>query len=507
MKQFSILKQKLLMLIVLIATSVSAQQKLTKVSQSINVDKDVTIDLNTSHCNIVFDTWNKDVIEVEAYIEGDNLSNEELQKALKNWNVDVDATKSTVSISTKGNSPVAWSYSYNDGDNSAITAVLEELKFELADIEVPEIDIEIPEMPEMPEMPELPELPDGLHQMQFDYDAYKKDGDAYMEKWTKKFDSKFGKDYQKKIEEWGEKFGKEWGEKYGKQMEEWGEKFAKEWEEKHGEEMTQWGEEYAKQMEERAKRIEELHKRREEIYKKRADAREKLSEKREKQREEILKRREELADERRVKIEKMIHNNTDSKVKKTIKIKMPKDAKLKVNVRYGELKFASNIDNLKADLSHTKLIAPSINGSKTSINASYSPVYVANWNLGTLNLNYVKQAELDNVKRLMLTSNASNIVIKNLINSAIIDGSIGDLKVLKIDDVFTNLNVTLQNTDAFITLPKSDYSLQYKGTRSRFSHPKMTSKENENISNFSVGDLTSAKTIVVNAKYSNIIMK
>ncbi len=497
MKQFSILKQKLLLLVVLIATSVSAQQKLTKVSQSIKVDKDVTIDLNTSHCNIVFDTWNKDVIEVEAYIEGDNLSNEELQKALKNWNVDVDATKSSVSISTKGNSPVSWAYSYNVGDNDAITAVLEELKFELADIEVPEIDIDIPELPEIPDMPELPELPDGIHQMQFDYDAYKKDGDAYMEKWTKKFDSKFGKDYQKRMEEWGEKFGKEWGEKYGKQMEAWGEKFGKEWEEKYGEEMAQWGERYAKQIEERGKRLEE----RQELYEKRAEEREKMADERAK----VADERAKLADKRRVKIEKMIHNNTDSKVKKTIKIKMPKDAKLKVNVRYGELKFANNIDNLKADLSHTKFTAPSINGSFTSINASYSPVYVTNWNLGTLNLNYAKQVELDNVKRLMLTSNASNIVIKNLINSAIIDGGIGDLKVLKIDDAFTNLNVTLQNTDAVITLPKSDYSLQYKGTRSRFSHPKLTSKEN--ISNFSVGDLTSAKTIVVNAKYSNITMK
>ena len=497
MKQFSILKQKLLMLIVLIATSVSAQQKLTKVSQSIKVDKEVTIDLNTSHCNIVFDTWNKDVIEVEAYIEGDNLSNEELQKALKSWNVDVDATKSPVSISTKGNSPVSWSYSYNDGDNSAITAVLEELKFELADIEVPEIDIEIPEIPEMPEMPELPELPDGLHQMQFDYDAYKKDGGAYMEKWTKKFDSKFGKDYQKKMEEWGEKFGKEWGEKYGKEMEEWGEKFDKEWGEKYGKQMEEWGEKFAKQMEEKAKQLEERSKRLEEkqvLYKKRAEEREKIAEERAK-----------LADERQVKIKKIIHNSTDSKVKKTIKIKMPKNAKLKVNVRYGELKFANNIDNLKADLSHTKLTATSINGSRTSINASYSPVYVTNWNLGTLNLNYAKQVKLDNVRRLMLTSNASNIVIENLINSAIIDGSIGDLKVLNIDDAFTNLNITLQNTDAAITLPKSNYNLQYKGTRSRFSHPKLTSKEN--ISNFSFGDLTSAKTIVVNAKYSNIIMK
>ena len=184
---------------------------------------------------------------------------------------------------------------------------------------------------------------------------------------------------------------------------------------------------------------------------------------------------------------------------------MPKDSKLKVNVKYGELRFAKNIDNLRADLSHTKLIANSINGSKTSINASYSPVFVTNWNLGSLNLNYVKNAEIDNVKRLMLTSNSSNILIKNLINNAIIDGSIGDLKILKIDDAFTNLNVILQNSDAVIKLPKVAYSLEYKGTKSRFSHPKKTSKDNA--SSFSIGDLSSPKTIVVSSKYSNVVMQ
>ena len=521
MKQFSILKIRLFILTVFISGSMLAQQKLSKVSQTIKVDKDVTIDLNTSYCNIVFDTWNRDVIEVEAYIEGDDLSKEEIQDALKNWNVDIDATKNLVSISTKGNSSFVWAYRHDPGDEEAMNAVLEELKFELADMpemdfnvempevpQVPEIP-ELPEMPEAPEMPELPELPEGISNINFDYDAYKKDGDAYMEKWAKNFESTFGEDYAKKMEAWGEKFGKEWEAKYGKQMEEWAEKFGKdweqkygkEWEEKYGKQMEEWGERYAKRMEERAKQLEERKERlaeRQELY-------EKMHEERAEEHRKLADERAKLADERRVKIEKMIHNNTNSKVIKTIKIKMPKSAKLKVNVRYGELKFAANIDNLKADLSHSKLIANSINGSKTSINASYSPVLVTQWNLGSLNLNYVKNAEIDNVKRLMLTSNSSNVKIKNLINNAIIDGSIGDLKILKIDDAFTNLNVSLQNSDAIITLPKVEYSLQYKGTRSHFSHPKKTSKDN--VPSFSIGDLTSPKTIVVNAKYSNVVME
>lgn len=141
----------------------------------------------------------------------------------------------------------------------------------------------------------------------------------------------------------------------------------------------------------------------------------------------------------------------------------------------------------------------------TSINASYSPIHITNWNLGELNLNYVKDAELVNVKNLILNARSSNIDIENLLSTAIIDGNIGDINILNIDDKFSNLNVILQNSNVVISLPKIDCSVQYKGTRSRFSHPKKTSTEN--ISNFSAGNATSGKSIVVNAQYSNVTMQ
>ncbi|WP_298236841.1 hypothetical protein [uncultured Algibacter sp.] len=497
----TIIKLKLLTVCFLITGSLISQEKLTKVSQSIKVDKDVTIDLNTSYCNIEFDTWNKNTIEIEAYIEADDLSRDALQKALDNWDVDIDAETDNVKIKTKGKGRIAWAY-HGDFDGDAVKAVLEELKFELADLPEMNFDFnfempEIPEMPEMPELPELPELPEGLNNIHFDFDAYQKDGDKYLEEYTEQFESTFGKEFAEKMEAWGDKFGKDWGEKYGKEMEEWGEKFG----EKYGKKMEAWGERYAAQMERQAERTEAQAHRIEKAHEKRAKAHEKLAKEREKMHEE----REKLAKHRRAEIEEMVHRESNSKVKKTIKIKMPKDAKLKVNVRHGELKFAANIDNLKADLSHTKFIAHSINGSSTSINASYSPIKVMHWNVGELNLNYVKKAQLSNVKQMVLTANSSDIEIENLLGNAIIDGSIGDLKILKIDDNFTNLNIILQNTDAVITLPKVNYNLQYKGDRTRFTHPKKIAKENT--SSFSTGNLDSGKSIVVNAKYSNVVMQ
>lgn len=222
------------------------------------------------------------------------------------------------------------------------------------------------------------------------------------------------------------------------------------------------------------------------------------------EREKHAEKREKLAKNRKVLIERFVNKEPHSKVKKTIKIKMPKKAKLKVHVRHGEIEFAANVDDLKAELSHTKFTAHSINGSSTSVNASYSPVYVTYWNLGELNLRYTEDVKLGYVKQLVLNSNSSNTIIKHLLGSAIIDGNIGDLKILDIDNTFSNLNIIIQNSNAVISLPKVGYNLQYMGNRSHVSHPK---ENNHNISNFSTGSLASGKSILVNAKYSKVIMQ
>ena len=477
-------KQLLFVIGFLMVHIMVAQQKLTKVSQSVKVDKDVTIDLNTSHCNIVFDTWNKDSVEIEAYIEGDGASKEDLEKALKSWEVDVDASAKEVSIKTRGGSSSSWAYKVN-GNGDVDEVLLKELKFELA--EVPEIDFDFefdmpeapkppkpPKAPEVLKIPELPELPKGINKIQFDYEAYKKDGEKYIEEWSKNFESGFGKEYGEKMKVWGEKYSKE---------------------------MAAWGERFAEQMEAHEKHIEHVRKHKEDQRQHVIVIKEELA----KEREKMATEREKLADERRVVVEKIISNKFDSKIKKTIKIKMPKDAKLKVNVRHGELKFAANIDDLKADLSHTKFTANSINGSQTSINASYSPIYVNHWNLGELNLNYVTKAELNNVKRLVLTSNSSNVKIDNLLESAIIDENIGDLRIMTLGEEFTNLNIILQNSRAKIGLPQSDYNFKYKGTRSNLAHPKKTS--GNNVSSYSINNSNTNKTIVINAKYSDVVMQ
>ena len=508
----TIIQIKLVALCFLITGSMMAQQKLTKVSQSIKVDKNVVVDLNTSHCNIVFDTWNKNTIEIEAYIEGEKLSKEEFQEALKHWDVDVDASSSKVSITTnRGQSSTLWAHRDSSHDDGNVRAILKELKYELAEMpELPEMDFNF----EMPEMPELPELPEGLNAIAFDYESYKKNGEKYLEEWSQKFESKYGKEYAEKMEAWGEKFGNEWGEKFGedytKEMEKWGEKFGEEWGEKYDKKMEEWGERFAKRMEGRTKRVELQAERIEAQAERMVEQKARVEHKERaqvhaKEHKKHAKERAVLIKDREKEIERLFSNKSNPNVKRTIKIKMPKGAKLKVNVRHGEIEFAANIDNLEADLSHTKFTAQSINGSLTSINASYSPIYVTNWNLGELNLNYVNDVELENVKHLVLNAVSSNIEVKNLFGSAIIDGNIGHVEIFNIDDNFISLNMILQNNDALIKLPRVDYNLQYKGTRSHLTHPKQTEKDHA--SNFYTGNLASGNNIVINAKYSNVTMQ
>lgn len=524
-----------------------AQKKLNKTSQSIKVNKDVTVDLNTSYVEIEIDTWNRDIVEVEAYIESDKLSEEELERTLKAWNLTVEGSGDRVVISSRGGRAVGI---FGEEDYAKL---LRELELNLADLpEIPEVAVvphmpmmadlpdlpKMPAMPEMPKMPELPELPSGVKTISFDYDRYQNEGEKYLAEWSKKYEKEGGKELQKRMEEWARKFGesgyqekmKKWGEEYGKrfegkwakEMEKWGEKFGKEyakdmekWSEEFGEQfgkewaekMEAWGErfgeKYAREIE---KRAEAMERRSVAMAEREAHMAERIAEREERmeeRKEEVERRREEMRNRREAAVVRRLESGSNSKVKKVIRIKIPKKAKLKTNIRHGELKLSSVIYNLRGDISHAFLVADNIDGSDTSINVSYSPVVINIWNMGTLNLNYVDKAQIKNAKNLVLNSKSSNVNIQDLSDTGIIDGSFGDLTISNLTSSFKNLNLVLENSDAFVNLPDNiDYSVYFKGNRSKFNNAPTTQKT---IRNYPEGQ-SSNRNIVINAKFSNVIM-
>ena len=510
-------KIKILMLC-LITTFGYAQKKMSKTSQSIKVNKDVIVELNTSYVEIEIDTWNKNVVEVEAYIEGVKLSEVELEKALEKWDLKVDGSMSNVVISSTGGHFLQRfpedNYSY----------VLKDLEYHLAELpempEMPEMGeyLVMPALPEMPIMPELPELPQGIKTITFDYSRYQEEGEAYLSQWSKKYEQEGGKELQKRMEEWAKKFAesgyqekmKKWGEDYGKRfegkwaedMEKWGEEFGERFGKEWAEKMEIWGESFGKKTEERSKLIEKHS----EVMEKRAEA---LSDRNNSRTKELMKRKEEskarldaMLERKEANTTRFFETGNASKVKKVIKIKIPKKAKLKTNIRHGELKISSVIHNMRGDISHSFLVAEHIDGVDTSINVSYSPVMINTWNLGTLNLNFVDKAQIKSAQHLVLNSKSSNVMVGKLLDTAIIDGSFGDLTISDLSETFKNLNLVLENSDALINLPKDvDYTLYFKGNRSKFNNKATTQKT---IRNYPDGD-NSNRNIIVNAKFSSVI--
>ncbi|QDO94109.1 hypothetical protein FNB79_08995 [Formosa sediminum] len=491
MKQLFIKTTLALILFGLLPITSLAQQKRSKALQTLNVNKDVTINLESDYTHVIVDTWNKNSIEVEAFVESDKRTQADLQKVLEQWSVNVSGSNSDVNITSKGQQNY-WEMDYEFDVNSI--SALQELEFELAQLPpvppMPNIP-NIPKVPEMPKMPKLPELPEGISSVNFDYEAYKKEGETYLEKWSKGYQKKYGKAFQEKMKVWAKQFSDSGFGDYEKAMEAWGEKFGA----TYGKEMEEWGKQFAESFgEDFGDSMEAWEAQLEQSIERQMNA-------------------QEHAEASRMHAEAARHsakqdrNIPDSNpyIKKTIIIRMPKKANLKVNVKYGELQFVSLIENLKAQLAHTKLTANTIDGSLTSIEVAYAPVSITHWNQGQLMLKYVEQAKIETVNQLVLNSNSSNIQLGQLSGNTIINGSFGNLKIAEITESFQNLNIVLENSDAIISLPKTAYSLQYNGKQSRFKHPKKTTSEN--VSTFSTGDVSSNKSIIVNAKFSKVLME
>ncbi|MGI9549625.1 MAG: hypothetical protein ACR2MT_00385, partial [Aurantibacter sp.] len=320
-------------------------------------------------------------------------------------------------------------------------------------------------------------------------------GEKYLKKWQKEFAKGFDKEYEKKIEEWG------------KRMEERAERM-----EKRSEEMRARAEEKAERLNERAQE--------------RAERRHEAQEKRRSVLIERSKTRKGKDSTGFLVIQNdsisfggpnIFYFNSDGregniKIKKTIKIKMPKSVKLKMNVRHGEVKLAENTKNLKATLSHARLLATNIDGDDTTIVASYTPVSVQQWNYGQLQADYSENVNLREVRNLRLKSTSSNITIDRLLSNLNANSSFGPLRINSISKNFKDLDVSLRNAELILELPKVACSIYVNGTSSKLTTPIGLSLSRVKNSNNTVHKgfhlkNNSNKAIVINSRYSDVIME
>lgn len=543
------------LVLMLCAFAVSAQ---STYKESFNVGEDVLVSVNTSHTNVVFETWNKDKVEVEAYIDDKSLSEAEKKKIFENWDLDVLGNSKKVVITSNEGS--LWGGIESMGSLKALSRLesLESLKgLEalkqlqnmpiLEDLGNMDWNIVVPEVPELEKFPvwpfngHRPNLKNGdeynyyndknKKSYTFDRGEYKKDKQAYVNKLNKKYDSnasvrevdswlndvdewsanienvmeeweenfgkkfemqfgpdfelkmdKLGEDFGKQWDKWGEEFGKEFGEKFEKEMEEWGEAFGKD--------MEKWGEEFGKNMEEWAKQFEENG----QNYSKKVTIDENGNKS-------II-----------IQSDGGLFKESAVKAKKTIIIRVPKGAKTDINVRHGEVKMADAF-NMKANLNYAKLTANSIDGGQTLINAAYAPVYVNYWGQGALDLKYVDDCKLNQVDRINVEANSSNVNINSLSQDAYLSGSFGSLFINKIADGFGSIDIILENTDATLSMPASAFTFYYSGKKSRFTAPsaiEITTNNKSDHRSLLKGfhkSNNSSRSLTINASYSNVSLQ
>ena len=165
--------------------------------------------------------------------------------------------------------------------------------------------------------------------------------------------------------------------------------------------------------------------------------------------------------------------------------------------------------NIRATLNYSPFTANSIDGGNTLINAAYAPVNVNTWNDGTLLVKYVDDCQIKTVNRLDLESNSSNVLIDIVTNVALLSGSFGDIKIRNVSDDFNTLSLDLDNTDAFVMIPKTAFSFDFNGKRSTLLYPKSLELSQQKqdgrvlVKGFNRNG-NSKRTFTIKASYSNI---
>ncbi len=464
----------------LISLLVQGQKQTKTYNETFKVDQDAVLDINTSYADIEFETWDKNEVQIQGVLEIEGISIEEAEKYFKNNGLKIVGNSKTIEISTQGENSWTTSYSFSG---------MEDFHIEIP--EMPEMDflLEIPPVPELPNFPAMAPMPPmppvAMNGFNFDYEAYEKDGEKYLKQWKKEFDKTFNEDFKVQMEEWSEEM-----------------KARTEEMKSHHKEMS----------EERKMALEA----RKEAMKDRQEA--------------MVERQKEMQKQQKEKIEKRIvvksksDSNSDApnvfywssdgkesnlKVKKTIKVKMPKSTKLKLNVRHGEVKLAEHTKNMKATLSYARLLAYTIDGDMTNIITSYSPITVMNWNYGQLKADYSEHVDLRKVRNIILNTTSSEVTIDQLLKSIIAQNDFGALRVNSIAKDFTSIDISIQNGELNCGLPESPFQVSYTGVASEFNTPsklKLTKTQNGRTTTYKGGYLKAADSpmITLNAKYSEV---
>ncbi|MBN4082766.1 hypothetical protein JYT50_00165 [bacterium AH-315-A23] len=440
---------------VVIAFSVQAQKFDKTIKERFKVNTDVEVVINAAHTDIDIETWNKNEVSIEAVMEVEGLQKEEAEKLFKKWKFEALGNKNKVKISSISNSfdfDFKFDFDFDFPD-------VEVPHFEMPDIDFPEI--ELPELPEMPEMPEM-----DFEEFEFDYDAYKNDS-TYLKgykrriaKEVKKFkESGFKKrldsvrnsdEYKLKIIEF---------KKASKEMAKEMKKFKESKEFKRSiEESKRVAEQVRREMLNNKELMKDQMKVAKEASKKAMELIKKMKE--EGKFEEMRKHGENIY------FYNEKNKNSKVKIRKYIKIKVPKNTIFDLNVRHGRLNVPKSNKKMSANIMYGNFIGGIITGEKNELRFTNSPIDIQTIYSGNITLKNVPNATFGTFENSNLFANSSNVVIENVGNDVALSQKFGKLEINAITPNFNNLNLILDYSKASLNFSNAHfvYSINSKNS-------------------------------------------
>ncbi|MDQ7917062.1 hypothetical protein RBU60_05695 [Mesonia sp. MT50] len=475
-----------------------AQEKVDKLSETYKVENQPSVKLDTKHTQVVIETWNRNSIAVEAYVEADELSKEEVEQIAKDWKIQVLGNSNGVSIISRGGRS-NFVPGLRNVSQSVPMASLRAMNSEL--IEPLMVSLVGPMLEKMGDVKLPARFYESMSGLKFDYEAYQKEGEDYIEKYEAQIEKSFGKDFEQAMEKWGKGFEKN-AEVWSKQLESRMKNFEKtqgvsveKWGEQFGKEMEQWGEQYGAKMEAWAQQFDANGGN----YKK-----------------EIVMHpnggKSTLITYSSSNVKPAEPAGDNKSIRKIIVVKMPKDATLRMDVRYGKVDLQDDVTSLKASVSYADFKAASILGENNFLNIAYSPLQMDYWEHGNLQMSYVKNSQIRKAKSIQLSSKGSDVNIGEIEKIGIISGSFGELTIKEVSDDFEQLDISLENSDLVLSLPKSSFNFTYNGSRSAIKIPKnLTTKKMDSYGNQLINGYYKSRNtdsnIMINAKFSDLIIK
>lgn len=433
-----------------------AQKFDKKFTENFKTNKEVEVAINASNTDINVTVWDKNEVQIDAFIEIEGITKEEAEKYFKDWEFEALGNSKKVKITSKGNGAFNFKndFVFFDGMN---------FDFKMPDIDFSNIEAII--LPDMDfdfdfdfDFEDIIDLDDNIGE-NGRYDFIWNDGDDIVV-----IKSKEDWDAFKKTKRY-----KELKEKMSLTKEKMRRKFSV-----SKEEMKQ-------KIQEAKKRYKKID--REEIEQELAKAKELLQE-----------LNFNFKSKSNFNSDDVIINGKNIKIKKRLEIKVPKGATFDLNTRHCKVKLPNTV--AFGNVKYGSFDANNLFGGKLTVD--YSTVTINNLNACTLFLNNVTDANIASVTNTTISNNSSGVNIIKINENVNLSDKFGELTIDSFNPNFGEFILNLSQSNATLILGDVASKFKYQVNRVKMDNQNMKKAKK---------NTTTKNVIKVTGDYSSIVIK